>query len=1383
MNYYKDTPDKGFTNQFTEFVPYVSSLSLTEELCFSETKDSIPFPGYDKSWKNWGAKLMFYVNPTTDGDYVFTCTSLGSTMLFLDNQDTPFMTVKGSGSGESKTISLTRGLHLLRAFYKSSTGTNEISVLFGQGTAKYISSQNALFATMPPSFLQYNATSGLVGKEIHLNSPFVSRGFVDTYEIIPALPLSLTFNKFTGEITGVPTESLFQVYTITASSSFGSSQVQVPVLIGENPIQGLQATFYSFPESHDICTVKKFNDGLLTPVTSRLETILSHPLTSRNKPWPGVAETAFQGKIVGRWSGYFNATLSGTWSFSVDLLDGFRVDIDDEDVVSTQLCCMTTSRTVTFSYNFTVGLHSIFIEWFSNDQDSMFDFQMKPPGEHIYRDIPAELLISIPTQSLVYTIQRTVYYVNQKIEDNEPHVFGIPMGESFSITPALPLGLEITSDGVIRGMPIVASEETSYEVHMTAKNQDYTTVIILSVADVKPATFIRVFDKEGQETYEFTLPIYKDVPIIQFNCSLDRVYFTFSPELPEGITFDSQKLRLRGKPLTVRSSSYTVSAINAGGSVTTKFTLTVPSCTYGHWFYASSTSIWSDFYLLKYGEVIAQEIDPQEREHAFVFCVPVNSYILAVKGSVSTVVKIYRDDNTLYLEGSPSDGWFNTTLNMVVTEYPKIHFPVSTASSLINQIVDLSFKVEGIHSPPSFSPILPFDIIYDNDGTITCSSVLSGIHTFTISTYNDAGRVEHEFSFYVDTCPEGYQKVLGEKRRGDTNDHVKLYNEDSGLIEADIEIGNKGIRSFMLCMLPNSYSLTLYTSDADAGGVVRLRDSTRDLLAALPLQNDKNTVEHLKLMEPVTAESQWKMWKSTKMVDKSWRVKSCKERKWKEVTLPEIGTIFDTSRTVYLRRTFSLSSSDLLPAFLFEVHSNAGFIIYVNGNNVLSANIPADSDPSLYAADLEDWSQWRRVSASKDVLVEGVNVIAVEIHQSGDRPSDAVSFDMRSRFFTGSAVIVSTDGVATDNHGIVYRPPENAFDDDDSTSWMDRTIPAVIRYTFGQNAFHFVNRVILRGEKECSSSHPINFTIAGVVNETVLDGSKLVLRERYDILKHVYDPYLFRDRYEEVIVDLDTPRAYSAYELVVYETNSGDDSVVLNNIAYIAYPPNYCSKTRQLPLTVDGSEAYTQCGFKYVGIAVHRCSSNNTWATWEEEDRQYCLKRFPGSEEAFIDAEMTVYNCSIRQYQREVGPNLYKVLTSVMMLPADSVLLYVPHDCSEGIVSSTCVYMRLHPHYLASQYVLMQFKAFNANATDLFYEISKCEVENMVIEVSNIKLREQLSQMVVSMIVVVVVMSLIIIALLCMVGYLMKGKRSLRRKKLVRKADKGENEALLNDVQ
>ena len=95
----------------------------------------------------------------------------------------------------------------------------------------------------------------------------------------------------------------------------------------------------------------------------------------------------------------------------------------------------------------------------------------------------------------------------------------------------------------------------------------------------------------------------------------------------------------------------------------------------------------------------------------------------------------------------------------------------------------------------------------------------------------------------------------------------------------------------------------------------------------------------------------------------------------------------------------------------------------------------------------------------------------------------------------------------------------------------------------------------------------------------------------------------------------------------------------------------------------------------------------------------------------------------------------------------------------------------------------MQFKAFNENATDLFYEISKCEVENMVIEVSNVKLREQLSQMVVSMIVVVAVMSLIIFALLCMVGYLMKGKRSLRRKKLVRKADKGENEALLNDVQ
>jgi hypothetical protein len=100
--------------------------------------------------------------------------------------------------------------------------------------------------------------------------------------------------------------------------------------------------------------------------------------------------------------------------------------------------------------------------------------------------------------------------------------------------------------------------------------------------------------------------------------------------------------------------------------------------------------------------------------------------------------------------------------------------------------------------------------------------------------------------------------------------------------------------------------------------------------------------------------------------------------------------------TTYFRKSFVVEDPAAIPAVTGFLTYDDGAVVYVNGVEVFRINMPA-GDPAFNAPAIEsaDYDP-EPLSIDPKRLRPGVNVIAVEVHQSSARSSD-VSFDLMIR--------------------------------------------------------------------------------------------------------------------------------------------------------------------------------------------------------------------------------------------------------------------------------------------------------------------------------------------------------------------------------------------------
>lgn len=100
--------------------------------------------------------------------------------------------------------------------------------------------------------------------------------------------------------------------------------------------------------------------------------------------------------------------------------------------------------------------------------------------------------------------------------------------------------------------------------------------------------------------------------------------------------------------------------------------------------------------------------------------------------------------------------------------------------------------------------------------------------------------------------------------------------------------------------------------------------------------------------------------------------------------------------TTYLRHTFNVRDSSIYDSLLFDVLRDDGVVVYLNGTEIFRQNMPNGtvnfSTAASTAVGGADETAYFR-NAIKNALVNGRNVIAVELHQQAATSSD-LSFDL-----------------------------------------------------------------------------------------------------------------------------------------------------------------------------------------------------------------------------------------------------------------------------------------------------------------------------------------------------------------------------------------------------
>ena len=142
---------------------------------------------------------------------------------------------------------------------------------------------------------------------------------------------------------------------------------------------------------------------------------------------------------------------------------------------------------------------------------------------------------------------------------------------SWSISPSLPAGLSLDSTtGEFSGTPTVISPQTTYTVTATNSGGTATTTVTITVTDAAPYG-ISYSDNPFVLTKDTQMP--PNTPSVQGGAV---VFWSISPTLTAGLSLDSTTGEFRGTPTVISpQTTYTVTALNSGGSATTTVTITV----------------------------------------------------------------------------------------------------------------------------------------------------------------------------------------------------------------------------------------------------------------------------------------------------------------------------------------------------------------------------------------------------------------------------------------------------------------------------------------------------------------------------------------------------------------------------------------------------------------------------------------------------------------------------------------------------------------------------------------------------------------------------------------------------------------------------------------
>ncbi len=306
--------------------------------------------------------------------------------------------------------------------------------------------------------------------------------------------------------------------------------------------------------------------------------------------------------------------------------------------------------------------------------------------------------------------------------------------------------------------------------------------------------------------------------------------------------------------------------------------------------------------------------------------------------------------------------------------------------------------------------------------------------------------------------------------------------------------------------------------------------------------------------ELVSAGASWKYLDNGTNQGTAWRTPSFADGTWKtgnaqlgygdgdEATVVGYGSNANNRYiTTYFRKTFNVIDKSTISGLELNLLRDDGAVVYINGTEVYRSNMPSGtiSSNTLASTYAINESDYEIANISPSPLVNGTNLIAVEVHQNAASSSD-LSFNLKLKTLSGGIIENEDSGTETLRNMMAFDVSGNEntvnlqwdisdeikteyFIIERSTDEEDFVNVGVVKSEQGKNNYKFTDELLPETDG--------NSTVYYRINQTDYDG-----RASYSSTKSV--GINVKEELEHVIFDFYPNPATHSFTLYVSEPDN-----------------------------------------------------------------------------------------------------------------------------------------------------------------------------------------------------------------------------------------------------
>ena len=1233
------------------------------QLAFNNTFEErvYPWPGLDSRFQiNYVSQYYGFLNIIIPGMYTFSLRADDNAVMYVDSLEKPLIKLRTCYelTNDTATIQLSKGRHIFLVRYTQVTESAVLDVRVSSADAgidnQVLDSRMTKVGGRGPTFISYSPIVGYAGVALQGYTPERSSGVVDSWSVAPALPDGFVFNTATGEISGRPTHPYTGDHVVTAVAVNGAAQTVIRVQIGDSPIPGFRAKYYQFMEERG-CTYSSFAPSFLRLRVDKIDSQID--FTPLPGIWSGLPSSSPLNYV--EWEGFLHFTEVGDWGLRLGCAGACRLWSKD-----TLMIDLWTAKVSNYCHDFDsrevvvpVSYHSYYyvkIIYFRRERGDGIKLEWRSPKGD-WSVVPADKIFNAPPRALSYDVEKMDYFKDVQIQSNQPHLMNTQTCSNFFASPPLPQGLMIgKGNGIITGIPSTAQSEAYYTITCSTNDGELSTTLRIAVHQLDPPSDVSVL-LDGHPVEQEVVMYYafkKTGPQVTVNKVDESLYYTITPELPRGLSLNPFSGALVGVAIEARPTvTYTFTATSPSGSCVATVRMTVMGC-HG----IDGDTPWSNEFLIMRlldgatkMRVLNNNTDVQcsfgnydGNNLVFKKC----SRSLSV-GKVIPICVKPDPNNLLYIESGIELGshlhlfqpnglhWPTLFLFNQTDKWYKKTIPFPTAPSPLTTVTLSSHELtayKGISIPPvTITPdggYRSVSIVSSNGATIPVDPLLpvlqgelhgDGTVIYTVTVTGESNSVSATLSIHFKDCNDDGRTMVT------MGLYVALFAREisyyvykgevstSSLVLSRQAMTDKTMYKDSICADEGEYVLVMKGTYGDGwsqGSYLNQYNDFGQIEREYTFKREANATKEKHV--PFTLSSgrariSWKLNTHTNPGEK-WKSADFDDSAWSETGLEEDHGSW-SQNAIYLRYAFTLKNVTLYQVVQFGLWFKDGAIVYLNGNEVYRRNMakgPATPD-AWSSSSFEDYCLYPS-SAPGYFLVEGVNVLAAEIHRAPTTSGTIHVF--------GYVNPVRGESVSRVYDGYIIEPPYfnslnessiAAWDGSGRTQWISNTVPTWTVYAFNYGREEWVNRLSLRVSEE-NGNYPISVRLSG--SKDGVEWTTLFSRVEYAMFKKsLYREFLMMDHLD----------SFSQYKFEVLDSDSDKSRVSLSDIDLKVSPVNYCVMNDGFHGTLPNTTSITPCPSGFIGDMYRDCTLLDAKPVWKEADRSECHSTRPPWRYIYVD--------------------------------------------------------------------------------------------------------------------------------------------------------------------